>query len=338
MTHCAWKVNESELGVRSSRRECLPFTGSSSWAPALAMSRLMQSRCQMALAADPGFPLRKTFPGGKVQVHGGVTFPDSLFFCLFSSRWSVTITGPRTRTRSTTGTSSCRCSQSRCCPSGPSGSLGSAVCVGLSDFIEWPRLERWRSPGNRIFAGSSPVVAACRLGTAVQLEALSYYPYHSSSSPLCSYRRNSSTHTGSSATSTIRCGRTTESQRPPSPWSSLWGLSGTTSTGRPGPGPPWCTAGTQPRGANEMTPGRLEKSGGWGSGGRRRSLGSDVASSLLLLSNLIPFHRLLSPFLLSSHTSSLSPSSLSPSLHPSLSLKSKIVWHMALGPAISNYK
>lgn len=83
---CARKVNEPEVGVRSSRRERLPFTSSSSWASARAMSRLMQSRCQMALAADPGFPLRKAFPGGKVQVHGEVTFPDSLFFYLFSSR------------------------------------------------------------------------------------------------------------------------------------------------------------------------------------------------------------------------------------------------------------
>lgn len=282
MTHCAWKVNESEVGVRSWHPEYLPFTGSSSWAPALAMSRLMQSRCPMALAAVPGSPLRKTLPGGKVQVHGGVMFPDSLFFCLFSSRWNVTITGQQIRIRSTMGTSSCRCSQSRCCPNGPSGSLGYAVCVGLSDFIEWPSLERWRSPGNRIFAGPSPVIAAHRcswLGTADKLEALPYYPYHSSFFPLCSYRRNSLTHTGSSATSTIRCGQTTEFRRPPSPWSNLWGPSGTTSTGHPGLGPPWYTAGTQPHRANEMTPGRLEKAGGWGSGRKRMSPGSDVASS-----------------------------------------------------------
>lgn len=46
----------------------------------------------------------------------------------------MTITGRRTRIPFTTGTSSCRCSRSLCCQSGPSGNLGYAAYVPSTSF------------------------------------------------------------------------------------------------------------------------------------------------------------------------------------------------------------
>lgn len=55
----------------------LSFLRNCSLVWALALSTLMQSRWSDALAADPRFQLRKMFWGGNIQVHRGVTFPDS---------------------------------------------------------------------------------------------------------------------------------------------------------------------------------------------------------------------------------------------------------------------
>ena len=85
-----WKGNESKGGGFAPWR-CLSLTGSP-WAGE------GKANGQIALAADPGFQLRKTFPGGKVQVHGRSVFPDSLFFsaCLpLGKVWPLLASGPR---------------------------------------------------------------------------------------------------------------------------------------------------------------------------------------------------------------------------------------------------
>lgn len=90
------KGNESKVKQGDCLLTCLSLTGSSSPASALPMrTRTGKAEAQIALAADPGFQLRRHFQEG-VQIHGRSMLPDHFFFFCLSSP-GVTIIGQRPR-------------------------------------------------------------------------------------------------------------------------------------------------------------------------------------------------------------------------------------------------